>query len=192
MKVPAFFLISLVILFPSALFAEDKQTETKPSTELEAFLGQTGSIIVKEFHDLGKVRGLYGTGLAVGTMVVHSAGPDGKKIKGLRIEVKGARPLERESTSFLDMDEIEALTNGLAYMQELAIKWVGKPREYTEVIFSTRGDLQVGFFITEGGTKFDAFAKAGRIGAVTAHLPMDAMGQLKEKVDIGLAYLEGL
>jgi hypothetical protein len=73
-------------------------------------------------------------------------------------------------------------------MMKLADQWSGQPREYTEVIFGTKGDFQLGFYTSEG--KASAFAKSGRIGNATAYLTMATLRKVKEKVDSGLTYLK--
>jgi hypothetical protein len=60
-----------------------------------------------------------------------------------------------------------SLSKAVDYMSKLAQQWAGKPRDYTEVIFSTKGAFQLGFYMSEG--KPGAFAKAGGVGSTSAY-----------------------
>jgi hypothetical protein len=61
--------------------------------------------------------------------------------------VKEASRYERADMSFLDVDEMESLSKAINYMTKLAQQWARKPRDDTEVIFSTKGDFQLGFYV---------------------------------------------
>jgi hypothetical protein len=80
-----------------------------------------------------------------------------------------------------------SLTKAIGYMSKLAQQWAGKPRDYTEVIFSTKGAFQLGFYMSEG--KPGAFAKAGGVGSTSAYFSMATRQKVKETVDRGLAPL---
>lgn len=181
--------VAALLCLGTGALAQEKAIEQKPPTELEAFLRTKGQIVVKEFHDVGSISGEYGSHLTVGTLVLYDPASPSKMKKGLRIEVKEGGRLERENTSFLDVDEIEALSKGLAYMSKVANEWKGKPREYTEMIFSTKGDFQVGFYVNKG--ELSAFAKSGHIGPTSAILDENSLSILKKAADEGLAYLNG-
>lgn len=181
--------ITILLCLSTNALAQEKQTDQKPPTELEAFLRTKGQIIVKEFHDVRAISGEYGGHLSIETLVLYDAGSPSHKRKGLRVEVKEAGRMERENTSFLDLDEIEALSKGIAYMSKVTDEWKGTPREYTEMIFSTKGNFQVGFYVNKG--QLVAFAKSGHIGATTAILDTASLNLLKKAADDGLVYLNG-
>jgi hypothetical protein len=184
--VTALILILAGSLFTEAL-AQEKVTEQKPSTELELFLQTKGQIIVKEFHEIGKISGQHGAGLTVGTLILSEPGSYSKKRKGLRIEVMDAGTHDREHTSFLDIDEIDSMIKGLAYMSTLSDEWKDKPKEYTEVVISTNGNFKVGFYSSKGALQ--AFVKSGSMGSADAALSMDSLGTLKTLSEKGLEYL---
>jgi hypothetical protein len=79
-------------------------------------------------------------------LTITDASSQNAKIKRLRIEVTEAGKFKKEDTSFLDLDEVESLSKALTYMMELSEKWKGTNRPYTEVVFSTRGSFQIGFY----------------------------------------------
>jgi len=185
--VTALILILAGSLFTEAL-AQERVTQQKASTELELFLQTKGHIIVKEFHEIGKISGQHGTGLTLGTLILSEPGSYSKKMKGLRVEVMGTGKTDREHTSFLDIDELATIIKGLAYMSTLSDEWRDKPIEYTEVAVSTKGDFRVGFFIRKG--ELHAFVRSGFIGrSADAALSMDSLGTLKTLSERGLEYL---
>jgi len=77
--------------------------------------------------------------------------------QGIRIEVRqGDR--EEGNISFLDHDEVDSLLAGLQYMSGCIAQWQGYRGDYLEMIFSTRGDFSVGFYMDNG--TIQAFAKS--------------------------------
>jgi hypothetical protein len=46
----------------------------------------------------------------------------------------------------LDYEEIESMAKAVDYMIDLSEKWKAENKEYSEVIFHTKGNLKIGFF----------------------------------------------
>ena len=161
--------------------------EQRPQTQLESFLSSKGTLLVKDFYELGKVGGI--GSMSVDAVVITQPGQTDRKIRGLRIEVAESGRLERSDTSFLDMDEIDSLSKALAYMSDLALKWKGtEKQEYTEVQFATKGDFAIGFYQRkkdQGG-----FVSSGRIGAARAFINVADFPKIKALVDQSLAVLQ--
>jgi hypothetical protein len=181
-------LIGLLLMVHSRLLpAGEKPSSPEPRTELEAFLSKSGRIVVKEFHPLGKLDGTLNSSMELSTLILYEPGKESQRKKGLRIEVKEAGRYERADTSFLDVDEMESLSKAIDYMTKLAQQWAGKTRDYTEVTFSTKGDFQLGFYVSDG--KPSAFAKSGRVAGASAYMSVATLQKVKETVDRGLAHL---
>jgi hypothetical protein len=121
------------------------------------------------------------------TFILYKPGRESQRKKGIRIELKETTRYERTGTSFLDVDEMASLSKAVDYMSKHAQQWAGKPRDYTEVIFSTKGDFQLGFYMSKG--KPGAFAKSGGVGSTSAYFSMATLQKVKETVDRGLAHL---
>lgn len=158
-----------------------------PKTQLETFLARKGSIIVKEFHPLGTVEGAYGTSAKLDTLALYEPGKEQQRKAGIRIEVQGGGRLERENTSFLDMDEIDSLMKGLDYMTKVIADWEGSKRDYTEMIFSTKGEFDVGFYLKEG--KIQAFVTSGTIGPATAYIQPSGLAMMRQFLEQGRSLL---
>jgi hypothetical protein len=179
-------LVILLLVVPTSSIAQEK-TKREPATKLEQFLSKKGKLIIKEFNRVGKVSGQYGTKITIDALTIYEPGNESQKIRGLRVEVEGGGRFETSSTSFLDMDEVESLSQAISYMIRLLEKWKGISREYTEVIFSTRGDFRLGFY--QEATKMQGFAKSGIIGASTCYFPTSELPSIKTLIDKGISLL---
>ncbi|HEY7402597.1 MAG TPA: hypothetical protein VIB39_03680 [Candidatus Angelobacter sp.] len=163
-----------------------KPSDKAPGTALEAFLGTRGRMIMKEFYDVGALRG---TGITEMKALVISEPNSARKIKGLRVEVTEAGQFERTNTSFIDVDELDSLSQAIAYMADTASKWSAQPHTpYTEIIYTSKGELQIGFF--QNGKDINAFCKSGTIGAATAYFNIRTLPAMKDMVDKAVALLK--
>lgn len=140
------FVIMPIVLSASAQVMEK---EKEPATKLEAFLATKGKLIIKEFYELGKVNGKYGSKIEFTALVIYEPGEENKRVRGLRIQVTEAGRYKKEDTSFLDPEEIESLSKALDYMVDLSGKWNDIKKKYVEVVFSTKGDFNIGFYQEE-------------------------------------------
>lgn len=114
------FVIMLMVLSASAQVMEkDKELATK----LEAFLAKKGKLIIKEFYELGRVDGRYGSKIEFTALVIYEPGQENMRFRRLKIQVTEGGRYEKEDTSFLDLEEIESLSKALDYMVDLSGKW---------------------------------------------------------------------
>jgi hypothetical protein len=150
-----------------------------PRTALEAFLSRKDGIIVKEFHFLGRVGDA-----RLETLILSQPGNPGPRPQGLRIQLA-----ERgDNTALVDLAELDSLAKALSYMVNAISEWQGSNRDYTEMIFTTQGDLQIGFSITSG--KIQTFLKTGVPGAtVTTVIDPVRLSTMKDLLDEGQEYL---
>jgi hypothetical protein len=128
-----------------------------PRTKLESALGRRGRILIKVFHHLGTVSGAYGSSLDLQTLRLFEPGNEANCDDGVTIEVR-ERDQRTGHSRFLDLDEVESLIAGLEYMSNCVAQAQGYQGDYTEMVFSTRGDFSVGFFLDHG--KAQAFVKS--------------------------------
>lgn len=184
------FCFSVFILGASLVSAQvkDEEKEKELATKLELFLAEKGKLIIKEFYELGKVAGSYGSKIELTAVVIYEPGREDERVRGLRVEITGTGEYKRKGTSFLDLEEIEGLSKAIDYMISLSKKWKTIQKNYTEVMFSTQGDFQIGFY--QRGIKQKAFSSSGRIGSVSAHLStMEKLSSIKAMADKGLNLL---
>jgi hypothetical protein len=179
---------AIVVLTPIGnLLAQEVQAPArpeKPQTKLESFLANRGTLLVKDFYELGRVGGM-----SLDAVVLTEPGQEERRVRGVRIEVTEYGRVERSSTSFLDLEEIEDLSKALSYMSELATKWAAvEKQEYTEVQFATKGDFRIGFFQRKRDQR--AFASSGSIGMVSTFVGVSDLAKAKDLVDKAAALLK--
>lgn len=179
--------LMFVPLTASAQVKEEAKVE-EPATRLEAFLAKKGKLIIKDFYELGEVAGSYGSKIEFDVLVIYEPGQESQRVRGVKIEVSGGGKYERSDTSFLDFEEVESLSKAIEYMVDLLSKWKDINKEYTEVVFSTKGDFQIGFF--QKGTQRSVFASSGRIGKATCFFPLERLSSIKSIVGKGLSILK--
>jgi hypothetical protein len=188
MKRISIFVTYALIIAPmvaSAQLGEGPEAK-EPPTKLEAFLAEKGTLFIKDFYELGEVAGRYGANVAFKALVIYAPGQESQRLRGLKITITEGGSYERSNTSFLDLEEIESLSKAIAYMTDLSAKW--KSKEYTEVIFSTKGDFNIGFFQT--GADKTAFSSCGYVSKASCYFrSMEDLISIKATVDRGLALL---
>jgi len=178
--------IILVLMVVLVMIASPVMAEQEPATQLERFMGERGRIVVKEFYDVGRFLGPAGIKMMVRGLVIYQ--PGGIRLYGLRIGVKSL--LEEEGSCFLDFKEVASLLEALDYIIGLSKKWASVEKEYTEVIFSTEGGFEIGFY--QEGLKQKAFCEVGRVGSISIPLEMKDLETIKLLVDKGLVKLKSL
>lgn len=182
-------LCALVLLPMIASAQGENEGETKePPTKLEAFLAKKGNLIVKDFYKLGEVAGRYGSKIEFSALVIYEPGQESQRIRGLKIDITEGGKYERSNTSFLDLEEIESLSKALEYMGDLSAKWQNIKKEYTEVVFSTKDDFNIGFY--QIGSEQVSFSTIGYIGKATCFFfSMQDLNSVKTIADKGLKLL---
>jgi len=181
--------VAFILIFPMHSYAQSRLSEGiekgEPATKLEQFLSKKGRFYVKDFYNAGKVTGQYEKHISVEALIVYEPGKEVEKNRGLKIEVYEGGPTEKSGSSFLDIEEVESLSRALEYMVSLINKFKDSNREYTEVIFSTKGEFKVGFY--QKNDEFKAFCSSGLIRQSTCFLPVDSLPNLKSVIDKGLS-----
>jgi hypothetical protein len=177
-----FFLLPLIV---SAQVKEEGEAK-EPATKLEAFLAKKGRLIVRDYYELGEVAGKYMNKTVFGAIVIYEPGKESQRIRGLTIGVIREEKLGLSSkVSFLDFEEIETLSKALEYMSSLSAKWQDIRKENTRVVFSTKGDFNIGFY--QIGTEQVFF---GDIEGVSCFFSsMQDLSSAKTLVDKGLKLL---
>ena len=84
-----------------------------PKTQLEAFTGEIGVVIIKGYTEIGSVSGTGKVG--VDAMTFRNA-KTGQEKSGIVVEVKGAGSYTGTGRSLIDYEEITELLNGISYV----------------------------------------------------------------------------
>jgi hypothetical protein len=183
-------LLCALVLLPLTTSAQvKKEGEAKePATKLEAFLAKKGKLIVKDIYKIGEGTGRYGAKIEFEALVIYEPGQESQRIRGLKIKITEGGEYKRSNISFLDLEEIESLSKALEYMADLSGKWKDANKEYTEVVFSTKGDFKIGFY--QKGTEQAAFSSSGYIGEASCFFSsMKDLISVKAISDKGLELL---
>ncbi len=185
--------LSIMLLLAGALglnsFSQGAGSEKSPATKLESFLVSKGELIVKDFYAVGNLMGNYGTKVEITCLILYTPGEEDLRIKGVKIEItERERYGEKDESSFLDIDEVISLSKALDYINNTAASWKLSPREYSEVVFSTKGDFKIGFY--QSGVKQNAFCKSGYITTASCFFPtMQSIMEVKGLIDNAIEIL---
>ena|SRR5256885_6932431 len=125
-------------------------------TTLQTMLERRGDMTVKEFHPVGTLSGQFDSKAKLDAVVV-TAPWDSTKTFGLRIEVGADGETE---TGVLDNDEAIALLRASDYIIAKAPAMARDSLDYTEVTYTSRAGVEIGFYQT--GRQQTAYVKANQ------------------------------
>lgn len=167
------------VLLTLPMCAQQPKTEPPlPKTKVEAFEAQVGSVIIRGFSTIGSVSGEYGTSVSVESREYMNA-TSGKKEYGVVIEVKEGGRLERESSSYIDFDEIESLVRGIDYVAKITPDVTRM--ENFQADYRTKGDLRISTYSSNGTVQ--AAVASGTIGGARAFLSLANLTKLRELIE---------
>jgi len=191
--------VLLLALYINA-FAQDTQLQEEqktPQTKIESFITEKGSLVVKDYYELGDVDNVDFVAL-----VAYYPGKENEKVKGIQV---GVESNNRSRTAFLDLEEVEELARVLVFMDNLAQDWVKlKKLNYAESIYSTKDYFRVGFYRsatskasfmkrmfgrTESNPDPVLFISAGNLYRAEKTMDIDHISELQEIVKKGLTLL---
>ncbi len=159
--------LSAALLVAPAAAQPPASTRDEPATKFERFMLSKGTIRVREYYEVGTLRGTLGSA----DFQVARAYTPGQRdyLLALQIKVTEAGRLNRDRTGILDADEVASLVAAIPQMTRMAETLrQGQDAQNTEVDFKG-GSVQVTFFISKrGGSREGLAIKAGEIDSVTA------------------------
>jgi hypothetical protein len=169
----------LILTGPMAMAQEQGEQQRPPATKLEAFQARTGVVLIRGYTTVGSIRGMGATVVSVDAREFRDAANPNSRATGISIEVKESGRLERENTSFVDSEEIDALLKGIEYIAKIG-KDVTKLENF-EADYRTKGDLRIGVFSAAGG-KVSAVVASGRIGRTRAFIELKQLDELRRLI----------
>lgn len=170
-----------VLLFACSYNAQgqhqkDAAANPVPVTKLEAFLAKTGSVTIRGSSEIGSVGG----DVLVDAVEFRDAANSRLRVTGLSIDVKESGRLERDSTSFVDYDEIDSLLQGIDYISRVDAS-VTLMKNF-DATYTTKGDFSVTASSENHG---GAFVSSGTIGRVVAVLKLSDLPRLSSLIQNG-------
>jgi hypothetical protein len=180
-------IVAILVVLSSPALAQTQGEPEKSGTKLEAFVAQSGAVIIKGFKHIGYVH----TGLAAVNVEARefiNAGT-GKREYGVTIQVNEYSPREREETTYIDFDEIDSLIKGLDYIGRIdqSATRLGK----FQADYRTRGDLTISTF-NAADNSLSVAVQAGRVVQATAYFPIAELERIKELVVQAKATLDSI
>jgi hypothetical protein len=133
--------------------------------------------VIRGFSTIGEVRGM--GSVTVTAREFRDASNPKLRQSGLSVEVKESGRLERESTSFVDYDEIESLLHGIDYISKIE-RNVTSLKNF-EAEYRTKGDFGITTFSEHNGS-IGVAVSSGRFGKVSAFLKLSDLPQLRAYV----------
>jgi hypothetical protein len=184
-------ILCTLFLLSSALtsLAQDaKPSSAETKTKLEAFQAKTGVVIIKGFSDAGSITDQFGGSLKVQSREFRDA-TSGLRVLGVTIQLKESSRLERESTSFIDYDEIDSLIKGLDYVSKIDNS--STQLSNFEAGYRTRGDLEITTFSDSKGNIGSAVS-SGSIGRVTTFFKLEDLTKIRQLIIDAKAKLDSI
>ena len=134
---------TLAVLFLSVQAIAQTPAKDKEQSNAEIFSAKAGTLMQKEFIEIGtvkkaKVQVLYYTDLI-----------SNSKTNALKFEMDVVTSYSTDTkVAVLDVDEIDGLMKSIKLMQEKVMITV--PTNYTEVYYRSRGGFEAGCFTSKG------------------------------------------
>ncbi len=180
------FLVAVVVIllaFQTQASAQPND-EYIPKTKLEAAALRQGVLLVRDYKE---PKSKLATQVAIGAVSIYEHGIEQSTVKGSSIAISLGGVEGRTRTAFVDFDEIVGLSNALGTMVDTMNTWAGSVREYTEVVYQTKGEMKVGFF--QKGKGMTVFITIGREFPESVYLDFNDMTLLKGAVDDAISLL---
>ena len=177
--------ICLLVVTGGFALAQSPQSKPEPQTKIERFQARTGAVVIKNFSEIGSLRGMGGTARVTSWEFIDAQTT--KKEYGISIEVKESGRLEREERAYVDYDEIDSLLKGIDYITEV------KKTKLTnfQADYRTTGELDVSVFNDSDG-KVLAGVGVGRISKVSVYYDISTFGAFRKMVVDAKAALDAI
>lgn len=192
MKTKTLLLTVAVILgshtFNNAGAQEAKSQTPEPKTKLEAFQAKSGAVIVQGFSKVGSVQGRLSTSVAVECKEYTDASSNQKQY-GITVTVKNNGRFEKESTSYVDYDEIDSLLKGIAYIGK--IDKTATALAQFQADYKTKGDLTVSTYSDDNG-RIEAAVQSGQFGATLAYFSLSDLDDFAKLLGKAKTILDGI
>ena len=185
-----FILVSLTLLIMAAAgqaqqrAAQAQQKSEEAQTKIEVFQAKTGTVLLKNYSEIGSISGLGGT-LNVTSFEFVDA-QTGRKEYGIGIEAKESGRLARESRSYVDYDEISSLVAGIDYISR--VDGTQSKMKNFEAHYKTKGELDVTVF--SGSGRIEAAVSVGRFSTVSVFLPLETLLKFRQLITDAKAELD--
>jgi hypothetical protein len=189
--------LSVVCLFGHAAAAPAQQNEPRMvavaiepviATRIEELLATPNTVLVADYYYIDM---RFGPNLRMDAVILEAVAPSpSARLKGLRVQVTDRENRRRqEGTSYMDLEELMALSRALTSMADLAEKWTGHDdRRATELTFTSAGGFRLA--IRQSARLPRAYLSTGLLDPVVTSMDITELGTLKVAFDQALAILQ--
>lgn len=155
------------------------------ATEIEALLTEPNTLLLTDYYYID-LR--FGPNLRIDAVIVEALDSP-RRAKGLRVQVRDPENRSRQDgTSYMDFDELTALSRSLTSMAERAGKWPGHDdQRATELSFTSAGGFRVA--IRQSTRQLRAYLSTGILDPVSTSIDINELGSLKVAFDEAIAIL---
>ena len=155
------------------------------ATRIEGLLASPNMVLVADYYYIDT---RFGPNLRIDAVIVEAVGSPAR-LKGARVQVRDEENRRRqEGASYMDVEELESLSRGLASMAELAEKWTGRDdRRASELTFTSNGGFRLA--IRQSARLPRAYLSTGLLDPVVTSIELNELGTLKIALDQALAIL---
>jgi len=168
-----------ILICSAVSFAQDQAERKAPATKLEAFQSRTGVVLIRGYSEVGSLRGMGGDVSVDAREFRDGSNPNSPKTTGISITVKETGRLERENTSYIDVDEIDSLVKGIEYISKVSKDVT--TLDLFEVDYRTKGDLRITVFNSSRG-EISASVSSGTIGRTNAFIKLAELDKLRNLI----------
>ena len=155
------------------------------TTRIESVLATPNVMLAADYY---RIDMRFGPNLRIDAIVVDTLDPR-TRVKGLRVQVRDPENRSRqEGTSFIDLDELIALTRALPSMAEKASSWTHDDRLATELTFTTGGGFRVA--IRQSARVPRVFLSTGLIDPVATSIDLAELPTIQQAFDQALTILK--
>jgi hypothetical protein len=153
-------------------------------TRIESLLATSNLVLVSDYY---RIDMRFGPNLRIDALVVEAIN-SGTRVKGLRVQVRDPDNRSRQDgTSFIDIDELIQLSQGLTSMAALAERWTHDDRQATELSLTTAGGFRLA--IRQSARIPRAYLSTGLLDPVVTSIDLLELPTLKQAFDQALAIL---
>ncbi|AZA86316.1 hypothetical protein EG349_05695 [Chryseobacterium shandongense] len=143
-------LIILSVVSSLSAFAQDQNKDIE-TTKSEKFSQRSGTLLQKDFIDLGNIAGTEVKLLKIKDLNNNESN------SSVRFEKEGSGTYSDTYISAIDKDEVDGLIISIKNLIDNVLKTT--PTTYTEVTYSSRGGFCLGSYFEERKSKWTSFLK---------------------------------
>jgi hypothetical protein len=176
--------IAVSWLMATTTFAQE-DTSAQPKTKLERFQAKSGAVLITNSTKVGTLDGKLGSSIAVQAREITDAN-DGSKLSGLAITVSDQRRGGRQSTSYIDLDEIDPFLKAIDTIEHPTN--FAKPQARTD--YRTKYGLAISRLVSERARGEIIAVQSGWNPPVRASFDVDDLAKLKEIIAKAQSVLE--